>query len=103
MRCTDGISVTTRLVQAEQEGFKKPSYNDGLVEVVGFTSGYHAGAVLIKSMPCVRIAQAAGARVRASGLAPDVEDGSIVYMQLDGEPWEQDIPSGEACIEVRAQ
>lgn len=95
--------TATQQLQAEQQGFKKPSYNDGLIEVVGFRSGYHAGAVLFKTMSCVRIAQAAGARVRASGLGPDDDEGSVVYMQLDGEPWEQDVPNGEAYIEVRGR
>ena len=71
--------------------------------MVGFTSGYHAGAVLVKATPCVRIAQAAGARVRVSGLGTDHEEASVVYMQLDGEPWQQNIPSGEECIEVRCR
>ena len=90
-------------VQEGEGGFKKPSFNDGLIEVVGFTSGYHAGAVLVKATSCVRMAQARGARIRVAGLQPDSDsDLASVFMQIDGEPWRQDVPSENGnSLEVR--
>ena len=75
---------------------------------MGFQSGYHAGAVLAKATPCTRLAQAAGVRVRVKGLldgaAQEKGETDHVYVQLDGEPWQQDVPSGEGeFVEVRCR
>ncbi|KAG2450538.1 hypothetical protein HYH02_005039 [Chlamydomonas schloesseri] len=88
-------------------GFKKPKYNDGLLEVVGLLSGWHAGLVMATKgglLHAKRICQAAGVRVALS--APYVRaDGepSHCYMQLDGEPWKQDIPVKGADAPVRVE
>ena len=89
--------------QKGEGDFKRPSYSDGLVEVVGFTSGYHAGAVMFKATSCVRMAQARGARMRITGLRPDKDSKlASIFMQVDGEPWRQDVPcEGGQCLEVR--
>ncbi|PNW80627.1 hypothetical protein CHLRE_07g325550v5 [Chlamydomonas reinhardtii] len=91
----------------KKHGFKKPSYNDGLLEVVGLLSGWHAGLVMASKgglLHAKRICQAAGVRVALS--APYVRaDGepSHCYMQLDGEPWKQDIPVKGADAPVRVE
>ena len=56
----------------------------------------HTGFVLTGLAHGVRLAQCRGARleVKAPGSA-DSEPG-ISYMQLDGEPWPQSIPSGKS-------
>jgi Diacylglycerol kinase accessory domain len=98
----DCAAPSISVLQAERSGFSKPAFNDSLVEVVGFTSGYHAGAVLFRTMPCVRLAQAAGARIRVTAVRAEGLHASV-YMQLDGEPWKQDVPAAEGQdLEVRA-
>jgi hypothetical protein len=82
------------------------SNSDGLVEVVGLKSGYHAGVVMAGAMHAVRLAQAAGVRIRARGAGKAKKDGfARAYLQLDGEPWKQDVPPEdspkEEALEVR--
>ncbi|GIL75862.1 hypothetical protein Vretimale_5572 [Volvox reticuliferus] len=80
----------------KKRGYKKPTYNDGLLEVVGLRSGWHTSIVMGTKgtlLHAKRICQAAGVRLAIS--APYVRgDGepSHCYMQVDGEPWKQDIP-----------
>ncbi|GLC73267.1 hypothetical protein PLESTF_001354100 [Pleodorina starrii] len=89
-----GPSTTAR--DEKKFGYKKPAYNDGLLEVVGLRSGWHTGVVMGSKgqlMHARRICQAAGVRLAIS--APYVRiDGepSHCYLQIDGEPWKQDIP-----------
>lgn len=83
-------------VQAKEAGFVPPSNNDGLIEVVGFKSGFHAGAVMSGAAHGVRLAQARGVRVHVRGTDEQRKSGKggfgKVYLQLDGEPWKQDVP-----------
>lgn len=93
-------------MQGDEEGWVKPAYDDGLIDVVGFQSGYHAGAVLMKATSCTRLAQAAAVRMRVHGLLDRAAEAKgqrdHVYLQLDGEPWQQDVPSAEGeFVEVR--
>jgi len=75
-----------------------PSTSDGLFELVGFASGYHAMAVLASQAKVahgVRLAQASGIRVALKAARPEADGApGRVYMQMDGEPWEQPVPSG---------
>ena len=43
------------MLQAERDGYSKPASNDGRLEVVGFKSAYHAGAVITSTKPAVRL------------------------------------------------
>lgn len=83
-------------VQAQEAGFVKPANNDGLIEVVGFKSGFHAGAVMSGAAHGVRLAQARGVHVHVRGSDEQRrtrKNGmSRAYLQLDGEPWKQDVP-----------
>lgn len=89
-------------MQAEEKGFVDPSNCDGLLEVVAFKSGYHAGVVMAGGMHAVRLAQAAGVRMHVRGS----EEEGIAYMQLDGEPWKQSVPGSKTpeseALQVRA-
>eukprot|EP00879_Flechtneria_rotunda_P000260 GHRR01000343.1.p1 GENE.GHRR01000343.1~~GHRR01000343.1.p1 ORF type:complete len:522 (+),score=199.12 GHRR01000343.1:793-2358(+) len=87
-----------------KKGWNKPSSSDGLLEVVGFTHGYHALAVMgsrAKLAHGVRLAQVAGIRLslRDSHPRPDGEGGEV-FMQLDGEPWQQKVPAGREGEQV---
>ena len=73
---------------------REPGFADGLLEVVGFNSGYQAGAVMAGATSAVRLAQTRGARVRISGPANPKKSVTNVFLQLDGEPWQQDAPRG---------
>ncbi|KAG2493329.1 hypothetical protein HYH03_008464 [Edaphochlamys debaryana] len=86
----------TTAAAEKKHGFKKPSYHDGLLEVVGLCSGWHTSVVMASKGSLVharRVCQAAGVRIAVH--APyERNDGepSHCYMQVDGEPWKQDIP-----------
>ncbi|KAF5833126.1 ATP-NAD kinase-like domain-containing protein [Dunaliella salina] len=81
-------------------GLKEPSYNDGLVEVVGLTNGYHTGMVMATSGHMVharRICQAAGVRISMRASHTKAGGGySHCFLQVDGEPWRQSVPNLEA-------
>eukprot|EP00892_Ulva_mutabilis_P011273 jgi/Ulvmu1/8518/UM044_0052.1 len=81
---------------AQERGFIKPANNDGLIEVVGFKSGFHAGAVMSGTAHGVRLAQAHGVRVHVRGSDEQRKTKKNgmgkMYLQLDGEPWKQDVP-----------
>ncbi|GIL44550.1 hypothetical protein Vafri_2081 [Volvox africanus] len=100
-----GPSTTTH--DEKKHGYKRPTYNDGLLEVVGLRSGWHTGIVMGTKgtlLHARRICQAAGVRLAVS--APYVRgDGepSHCYMQVDGEPWKQDIPVKNQEAPVRVE
>ncbi|KAF8071142.1 DGK4 [Scenedesmus sp. PABB004] len=86
--------------ESRKKSWHTPSVADGLIEVVGFTHGYHALAVMGSHARLAhgkRIAQVAGIRLALRAPAPSPDGGpGLVYMQLDGEPWQQDVPAGSA-------
>jgi hypothetical protein len=82
---------------APSAAWSQPIFNDGLVEVVGFKSGWHFGATMAGLAPklhAVRLAQAAEVQlVCAAGPAGGCGgDGRSLCMQVDGEPWRQPLP-----------
>jgi len=92
--------------EPKQKGrWRKPNSSDGLIEVVGFHSGYHAMMVFATNGKAVangkRLAQVAGIRLSLHDLVPrpDNEPGKV-FMQLDGEPWVQSVPTGngDSCV-----
>eukprot|EP00775_Hariotina_reticulata_P012947 gene12947-13075_t len=89
---------------SSKKDFQPPAVNDGLIEVVGFTHGYHAMAVMASHAKVAhgkRLAQVAGLRLALKDAVgrPDNEPGKV-FMQLDGEPWMQCIPSGSSSANV---
>jgi hypothetical protein len=66
--------------------------------VVGFTNGFRAALVMASFAALVhgkRLAQARGVRIRmADPVRPDAEPGQV-FMQVDGEPWQQKVPSSK--------
>jgi len=92
--------------EPKQKGrWRQPNAADGLIEVVGFHSGYHAMMVFATNGKVVangkRLAQVAGIRLSLHDLVarPDNEPGQV-FMQLDGEPWVQKVPAGNGdnCV-----
>lgn len=75
-----------------------------VTQVVGFHSGYHAMSVMAtgaKLANCKRLAQVCGIRLalQDSVVRPDGEPGQV-FMQLDGEPWVQKVPPGNAAAHI---
>ncbi|GFR47198.1 hypothetical protein Agub_g8790, partial [Astrephomene gubernaculifera] len=98
---------STSAAEQRKRGWQEPAYNDGTLEVVGLLSGWHTGAVMASKGALLhgrRICQAAGVRlaVQAPHGRPDGEP-SHCYMQLDGEPWRQEIPNREQGSHVRVE
>ena len=82
--------------------FQEPIYDDGCIEVLGFNSGWHTAAVMgqiSSKIHAHRLAQCREVEMElaATGGAVKGERG-IVYMQLDGEPWPQEIPAAAADV-----
>ncbi|MEW5309996.1 MAG: hypothetical protein WDW38_001832 [Sanguina aurantia] len=80
------------------KGFGKSSCEDGLLEVVGLTNGYHTAAVMATRgdpIHAQRLCHASGIRMQlqAAYVRADGEP-SHCYCQIDGEPWVQNVPSG---------
>lgn len=78
-------------------GFDQPSTDDGRLEVVGLTNGWHTGLVMATKgglFHALRICQASGIKIelKAKHCRPDGSP-SHAYMQIDGEPWKQNVPS----------
>ena len=67
-------------------------------QVVGFTHGYHAMAVMgsgAKLAHGKRLAQVHGIRLTLRQPVASADGGpGEVFMQLDGEPWQQKVPAG---------
>lgn len=57
-----------------------PSYNDGLIEIMGTKSTIHLTMMLLKVRRAIRIAQVPECRITT--LSP-------IHAQLDGEPWDE--------------
>ena len=75
---------------------KPPSYDDGLIEVVGFRNGWHTAMVMgeinSKSIHAKRLAQCCAIELKLQVPAPHASMKKFLYMQLDGEPWKQQVP-----------
>ncbi|CAD7697462.1 unnamed protein product [Ostreobium quekettii] len=86
----------TKLGRKDKENFQQPKFNDGLIEVVGLGHGVHTAFVLTNVRHAIRLAQCRAVRMKIR--APERPDGEPgrTYMQLDGEPWPQAIPSGKS-------
>lgn len=74
------------------------------LQVVGFHSGYHAMAIMATGAKLAngkRLAQVSGIRLALQDTVvhPDGEPGQV-FMQLDGEPWLQKVPAGNAASHV---
>lgn len=69
-----------------------------LLQVVGFTHGYHALAVMSSGAKLAhgkRLAQVHGIRLSLRQPVASADGGpGQVFMQLDGEPWLQQVPAG---------
>jgi len=83
------------------DGWDPPIFNDGLIEVVGLRSGWHAGVAftgLFRGVHGARLAQATAVELSFSG--PEGGHGGseddCVFLQVDGEPWRQPIPPAGA-------
>lgn len=86
----------------QKKGFKEPRYNDGLIEIVGLKSGWHSAMVMgeinSKSLHAKRLGQCCAVRMKFKVSGRGIlRDGSKIpsrrlYMELDGEPWEQHVP-----------
>lgn len=91
-----GLSNTKSL---ERKGFMEPAYDDGMIDVVGFRSGWHTTCVMgqvNEHIHAKRLAQGTEVEflvVEDGNRVQGDDDKSTTYLQLDGEPWAQDIPS----------
>lgn len=78
---------------------KEPSYRDGNLEVVGLTNGYHTGMIMATGGNLVhakRLCQASGLRLKLKAKHTRADGTpSHAYLQVDGEPWIQDVPSSK--------
>eukprot|EP00897_Mesotaenium_endlicherianum_P002026 jgi/Mesen1/1851/ME000143S00899 len=64
--------------------------HDGLLELVGFHDGWHTAAVLGGLISADRLIQAHGVKMELRG-----EYKRRAYLQMDGEPWQQPLVSGD--------
>lgn len=91
-------------------GCAPPSYSDGALELVGLEDGWRAALVVgtssLTGMHAKRLGQARAVRIKLKAVVPTPDGVPLPsYLQLDGEPWMQHVPSGAAdepvVIEVR--
>jgi len=89
-----GLAQTSTL---EKKGFKDPIYDDGLIEVIGFKSGWHTAIVMgqiNKKIHGKRLAQCREVELELIATEGNIKgERGTVYMQVDGEPWPQSIPA----------
>lgn len=89
-----GLACTSNLVK---KGMQEPIFDDGMIEVVGFHSGWHTAAVMGQFSPRLhakRLAQCKEIDIElaAYGKGSSAKKKSMTHMQIDGEPWAQQIP-----------
>lgn len=81
------------------KGFRRPLYNDGLMEVVGLKNGWHTALVMgelnSKSVHAKRLGQCYSLqmKLKVPHRNPQRVKAIPLYMQVDGEPWEQMVPT----------
>lgn len=77
--------------------FSKPRFNDGLIEVVGFLNGWHTAIVMgqiSSKIHALRLGQCSEVEMELAATGSRVKgETGTAYMQLDGEPWPQQIPA----------
>ncbi|KAK9811247.1 hypothetical protein WJX72_000630 [[Myrmecia] bisecta] len=78
------------------KGFSKPIFDDGLIEVVGLTSGLKTLAVLSNLSPRVHGKRIAQAEEVLLTLQSSDDDGATTHMRIDGEPWQQHLPAANS-------
>ncbi|KAL4424008.1 hypothetical protein ABPG75_001309 [Micractinium tetrahymenae] len=98
-----GLDDST-LLQGQQ--FKRdPIFDDGLIEVVGFGSGWHAALAMAQvssRLHAVRLAQCREVEVELVARGGKVKDEmGYTHMQVDGEPWRQPIPAAPDALRAR--
>lgn len=80
-----------------KKNFKPPSCDDGLIEIIGFKNAWHTAMVMGEihspSIHGKRLAQCNTVELvlRIPGSVKDNK--KYVHMQLDGEPWKQEVPT----------
>ncbi|KAK9840512.1 hypothetical protein WJX84_002557 [Apatococcus fuscideae] len=90
-----------------QRRWQAPIFDDGLIEVVGLRSGWQMALVMggnLLGNHGRRLAQAR--EVMLDLHAPDATDSreGVAFMQVDGEPWKQQLPSGsQGSMQVHIQ
>lgn len=86
------------------KSFKPPVFNDGLFEVVGLRNGWHTALVMGKfsrHVHATRLAQTSELVLEAVSPGPKP---TKTFMQVDGEPWPQAVPSaGEQPLRVHVK
>ena len=83
----------------ERKGMQLPKKNDGLLEVIGFRNGWHTalvmGEVATQRVHGKRLAQGCAVEIvfadSFSGKRDTQRKSKHVCMQLDGEPWKQEL------------
>jgi diacylglycerol kinase (ATP) len=97
-----GLADKTNLTR---KGLKEPIFNDGAIEIVGLHSGWHTAVVMGQLNARIHAKRLAQCSEVDMDLAAAQYDGDVkgmesrrrrkshkTYMQIDGEPWEQEIP-----------
>lgn len=78
---SDSVAGESENVGQVQTSFKKQSYCDGVMEVVGFSSILHMGRTQTGLAKPVRICQ-------GSNIEIHIQEGAMIPFQIDGEPFE---------------
>eukprot|EP01119_Soliformovum_irregulare_P006672 TRINITY_DN1891_c0_g1_i3.p1 TRINITY_DN1891_c0_g1~~TRINITY_DN1891_c0_g1_i3.p1 ORF type:complete len:565 (-),score=169.01 TRINITY_DN1891_c0_g1_i3:35-1729(-) len=60
--------------------YKTPGIDDGLLEVVGISGGFHMGTIQVKLSEAIRLGQGFNLKIKMKKILP---------IQVDGEPWSQ--------------
>lgn len=81
----------------DKRGFVQAHSDDGLLEIFGLKEGWHASFVMVELISARHIAQAAAIQFEIRGGA-----WKHAYMQMDGEPWKQQINKDySSFVEIR--
>jgi hypothetical protein len=94
-----GLAQTSTL---QGKGFSDPIYDDGMIEVIGFHSGWHTAVVMgqiNKKIHGKRLAQCREVEMELVATEGKIKgERGTVYMQVDGEPWPQSIPASVSAL-----
>eukprot|EP00123_Amoebidium_parasiticum_P000682 comp11550_c0_seq1/m.6012 comp11550_c0_seq1/g.6012 ORF comp11550_c0_seq1/g.6012 comp11550_c0_seq1/m.6012 type:complete len:949 (-) comp11550_c0_seq1:1327-4173(-) len=86
----DHIATGSKENGSQQPTFVKQSISDGMLEVVGVKSSLHVGQIKVSLSSGSRLGQGDEVVIHLDTEQPQEEG---MPMQVDGEPWEQKIPS----------